>query len=157
MCIRLSRIRFIVFRTCCLSTIIIVSLQIFAYINTDNRMKTRSILNRAEFSNENFDDDPTMTDQQRIEKITSFEPIKTSSLLNWTYIFVDIYNKKQTRFKQQQQQQDNFVPYKTYLADRQSAILTDKIDIFEETTVTSFDEYLSTRHDIIIDVHVDHC
>jgi hypothetical protein len=133
---RLSRIRFIIVRSCFISFIIILFLQIIEYFNHDtiptnefNEFLTIEQKFWKKISNEDKD----LSNKQRIKRIKLIENQFEKEELNWTKILFDNYKRKLQKLNER----DSKTTLKYYFKDNQQTISQQKIfQIYEETLVS---------------------
>ena len=130
MIFRLSRLRFIIVRSCFISFIIIVFLQLVAYFNDDNTPRpSKKLLTTDQILWEKISrEDRQLSNEQRIEKIKLRD---TGGELNWIEIFFDIYWKKLSIFNER----NSKTKYK-YSFEIQPTVSQETFEIYEETLVS---------------------
>ena len=137
---RLGRIGFIISRSCFLSLIIIIFVQMLASFNdddlTDEQLNSGPwgvwLREQKAFWKKLSNDDKGLTDEQRIEQVKLKGIADENRSLNWTRIFWDIYRRKSSKI----QERDGKTPYKRLLEFESPSMAQATIDIYEETPVS---------------------
>ncbi len=138
MILRLSRLRFIVVRSCFISFIIILFLQLLAYFNhDDNHPHPSNKLLTIEqiFWEKIFREDGQLSNEERIKRI---QVIDNKEELNWTGIFFDNYRKKLAIFNERNLK----TKYKYQFEENQTNISQEIFEIYEETLVSDIPFHL---------------
>jgi hypothetical protein len=131
---RFSRLRFIIVRSCIISFIIILFLQIIAYFNHDDISfdKPEKLLTIEEtFWKKLSNEDKDLSDQQRIQRLKSSKNQFGKEDLNWTNIFYDSYQRKLTKLYER----DSKTTLKSHFKETQANISQQFFEIYEETLV----------------------
>ena len=135
MLFRPSRLRFIIVRSCIVSVIIIVFLQVLPYFNADdtppkdtNRILTFELKLREKFSRE----DTGLSDDERVERIKSVNTRLDKEEVNWTRVFLESYKKKSVVLSAR----DSKTVYKSRFNEVLQGLPQQTIEIFEETKVS---------------------
>lgn len=133
--IRLSRLRFIIVRSCIISFIIILYLQIVAYYNDNNSpVNEYDELSTFEqrFWKKISKEDQDLSDIQRLDRIKFIENNFEKDKLNWTKIFLDNYYRKLRKINER----DSKTILKSHFKDNQKNISQENFQIYEETLVS---------------------
>ncbi|CAF1449764.1 unnamed protein product [Rotaria magnacalcarata] len=134
MACRLSRIRFIVVRSCVISFIVILCLQFMESFSNDNsRENSPTVVATSEelFWRKLSNEDKDLTEEQRIKAIESSDRQTIKRELNWTKIFLDNYARKLLKINERDAQ----TIYKKRIEKYAKTTSQEKYDIFEETLV----------------------
>ncbi|CAF4493016.1 unnamed protein product, partial [Rotaria magnacalcarata] len=132
MACRLSRIRFIVVRSCVISFIVILCLQFMESFSNDNsRENSPTVVATSEelFWRKLSNEDKDLTEEQRIKAIESSDRQTIKRELNWTKIFLDNYARKLLKINERDAQ----TIYKKRIEKYAKTTSQEKYDIFEET------------------------
>lgn len=128
MFLRLSRLRFVLIRSCFLSLSIILFLQIVTLFNHENiTNKTDQEVSLEQSS------DKDLTDENRLQQIESIDKQFRTKEFNWTSIFLNNYARKLLKINQR----DDQTNYKYRFKENQPKIAQTQFDIFEETLVSN--------------------
>jgi len=133
---RLSRIRFIVIRSCFLSFIIILFLQIIAYFNHNTTVSSNQfdefLTIEQKFWKKISNEDNDLTNRERIKRIELIEKQFEKEELNWTKILFDSYTRKLLKLNER----DSKTTLKYHFQDNQQKISQQIFEIYEETLVS---------------------
>lgn len=134
MSFRLSRLRFILIRSCIISCIIILYLQIVEYYHNDNNSSNEYnelLTFEQRFWKKISLEDKHLSDIQRIKQIKSIENQLEKNELNWTKIFLDNYQRKLKKLDER----NSKTTLKSHFKDNQQNISQEIFQIYEETPV----------------------
>ncbi len=134
MIFRLSRIRFIIIRSCIISFFIILILQILAYLNNDSTSLNEFdelLPIEQKFWKKLSNEDKELSDNQRIKQIQLIENQFKNEELNWTNIFFNNYKRKLIKINER----DSKTTLKYHFQDNQEKISQEIFEIYEETLV----------------------
>ncbi len=135
---RLFRIRLLIVRSCIISFIIILFLQIVSFFNVDHIPLKKTKTFKKELKSENLfwkklsDEDKALTDQQRVKQIELIKKQTTNNELNWTNAFFESYARKLKILNER----DDETIYKHRFKQSQQIIPQNTFEVFEETLVS---------------------
>ncbi|CAF1221317.1 unnamed protein product [Rotaria sordida] len=142
---RLSRIRFIIIRTCIISLIIILFLQFSTLFNNNDNIQInkydRLLTSEELFWQKLYDEDKNLTDEQRIKQIELINKNFIKKNFNWTKIFFDSYTRKLLKINER----DMKTIYKYRFKNNEKNILQENFQIFEETLVFDRPKFCSSK------------
>jgi len=144
---RLSRIRFIVIRSCVISTFIVLILQLNdLYSSNNNNNNSFHPLERLKTAEEKFWEKLLLEDQHlsnadRVHRIKSFEKQFENDNLNWTAIFFESYRRKLSVL----QQRDSTSHYKfRFRLENEPNLTQQSFYIYMETPVYGTPKFCSS-------------
>lgn len=130
------RIRFIVIRSCVISFILVLLVQLLGWFKDgiDRVYKSRKLLREERaFWNEIAKEDSHVTDEQRFQFIQSVQEDGVHTSVNWTSILNDSYQRKAVRHELT----ETTDRYKHRFEDEHAPVAQRIFHVFEETKVSA--------------------